>query len=354
VNSERTTVMPSTRDLIESSDSISFIVSRLIESKQVGTIYHVMDTTKFIYMLRNNKLDAPTSFTRNKNYDAVAGREKNYTYQIVVDGDKLSDNFKVEPVDHSDGWVSDEAEEFVGSTINQIGKYITGIIVIRKKMLPWKSRGYDKGTYNDFFHGVTNTEISSTLLDFLEKYPHIKVFIKDGHGGSIHSANEELKWLKSMGIVNPKETEIVTKIQGVYKDKKLVLRNPRDLYKYVNNNRDEFYFEYDLNPESEYFGKVVSLGSLPVEEQTELISRINPQEFQELVVEEPNNYVVINLSKNEQNTFIIQIWYNKTTRKDLEFYKELASTAKRPIELVDISSHKEMMIDFDNNDNDLY
>ena len=114
--------------------SMKFIKSWLIfEGKQVGKIYHVMTVEKFYNMLRYDRLGKPTSFTRDKSYDYVIGREQDYIYQIEVDGDRLSDNYKIIPRYDGHGWVSDEAEEYVKDEIKNIGKYIKSIIIIKKK-----------------------------------------------------------------------------------------------------------------------------------------------------------------------------------------------------------------------------
>ena len=84
------------------------LIDILREAKQVGTLYHVMDTDKFMSFLHTDKLRKPTSFSRNKDYDNIVGREKDYVYQIVVDGDRLSNNYKIRPINQvwvcSGGW----------------------------------------------------------------------------------------------------------------------------------------------------------------------------------------------------------------------------------------------------------
>lgn len=177
-------------------------MKKINEGKQVGPIYHVMDVDKFYSMLESDFLEKPTSFSRNKDYDHVYGREKEYVYQIKVNGDKLSNRYKIFPVYDGHGWAHDEYEEKVNKDIREIGKYIEEIIIIKKKRYNWKERGYNKWTYNKWM-GYSNIldEISRHLFEYMRKYPHIKLKVKEGHGGAIKEIQGGLeKWSRSMGI----------------------------------------------------------------------------------------------------------------------------------------------------------
>jgi hypothetical protein len=129
------------------------------EGKQVGTLYHGTKSQHIISILLNNKLESSVkwpadselqnkyakkdreksdngfvSLTRNKNW------AMNYEYVLVFDGNKLSNKYKIVPVDYFyqtyDKWTSpgdrhnkDEFEERIFSTIKPITKYLKGIIV---------------------------------------------------------------------------------------------------------------------------------------------------------------------------------------------------------------------------------
>lgn len=86
------------------------------ESKQVGVLYHVCDAESMLYNLKHNsitpgsssnmrkvkgrrdgrKVEYAVSFTRNKDYfvDTV---DSPVFFQIVLDGDTLSDSYKISP-----------------------------------------------------------------------------------------------------------------------------------------------------------------------------------------------------------------------------------------------------------------
>jgi hypothetical protein len=137
------------------------ILKEITEGKQVGTLYHntnikkaiqIIKTNKlkinldtghifidyrnkpedFIFMMGNpvhknyleGKIKAFISFTRNKNYRRV---EDNV--QFVLDGDKLSENYKISPYSQFGGRSYDEMEERIYKDITNLNKYIIKIIL---------------------------------------------------------------------------------------------------------------------------------------------------------------------------------------------------------------------------------
>lgn len=307
------------------------LIDLLKEAKQVGVLYHVMDVDKFKSLLKYDILKKPTSFTRNKDYDHVVGREKNYTYQIVVDGDKLSNNYKIKPVNQGGGWVADEYEELVNVDIKNIGNYITDIIVISKKRFSWKEKGFSKTTYNTWeYSGIK--EISLDLSVYLDKYPNIVLKIKDGHGGKITNIDDKEKWLRSMGIMNPKEKEIEKKITGLYKDKKLILKDLSKLRDFILKNQNDFYVnKYDKYGEST--GKKITIASMDQDEPYWDSFLRDPEDF---VTDLNNNYVVLKQIRNKNNQIIVQILHNKNTKRDVPYYEELITSVGKQSQLIDV------------------
>jgi len=106
------------------------LIDILKEAKQVGTLYHSTSGDNLISILKSNSLktgmpspytnEIPTAifFTRNKNY-----RPGEYT--IEVDGDKLSNNYKIRPYDSIGN--RGEAEEYINKTIENLSKYLINI-----------------------------------------------------------------------------------------------------------------------------------------------------------------------------------------------------------------------------------
>ena len=103
----------------------------LNEAKQVGSLYHSTSGENLISILKSNTLKVnqegnygmtltnQNSFTRDKNY-----RPGDYT--IEIDGDKLSNNYKIKPFAYDYNNRS-QAEEVVRQDINNLSKYIISI-----------------------------------------------------------------------------------------------------------------------------------------------------------------------------------------------------------------------------------
>ena len=91
--------------------SSKYIISRfkeivlncLLEAKQVGILYHTTTSSGLASILKSNKIWTNwiqgVSFTRDKNY-----WYGDYPAQLVLDGDKLSENQKVYPFNYSYAW----------------------------------------------------------------------------------------------------------------------------------------------------------------------------------------------------------------------------------------------------------
>ena len=112
----------------------------LNEAKQVGTLYHFTRTGELINILESNILKASdmwstnddprpfNAFTKNKNGWDVGGFPTDV--RIAIDGDKLSNKYKIQPFDMKFG--VDEMEERIYKDIPNIKNYITSITINTK------------------------------------------------------------------------------------------------------------------------------------------------------------------------------------------------------------------------------
>ena len=88
----------------------------LNEAKQVGILYHYTSKAGLKSILDSNELNITTesyrdhtlyfiSFTRNKNFHRKGNNWNVKTdYRITIDGDKLSNKYKIQPFAYVPGW----------------------------------------------------------------------------------------------------------------------------------------------------------------------------------------------------------------------------------------------------------
>ena len=149
------------------------LIDVLYEGKQVGILYHIMDENSFTYNLTNdrigNRKDDIISFSRSKSFLSIPQhlpKDKVFA-RFIIDGDKLSNNYKIFPVDDrfyksknqkkdSLDWLfenQDEFEERVIGVINNIGKYIIKIEIFKE----------------------IDEKTKKLLKQYLKKYPNISI-----------------------------------------------------------------------------------------------------------------------------------------------------------------------------------
>ena len=115
------------------------------ESKQVGTLYHYTSANGLKGILQSNSIKASeeyylgndlyfVSFTRNKNFHKKGSAfDVSMDYRIALDGNKLSNKYKITPFAYIPGWnykdnweydwLDDEPESVVRDFLNASGDY---------------------------------------------------------------------------------------------------------------------------------------------------------------------------------------------------------------------------------------
>jgi hypothetical protein len=118
------------------------LLKEITEGKQVGTLYHYTENWLLKQIIETNTLLAPVSFTRRQSNwvrDFTNGESI-----MVIDGDKLSNNYKIRPYqdinpfladidDESpsfEGGKNEEYEERVDRDITNLNKYIIKVIIL--------------------------------------------------------------------------------------------------------------------------------------------------------------------------------------------------------------------------------
>lgn len=126
-------------------DTTNALKSSLNEAKQVGPLYHYTSADGLKGILSSNRINASEenylgnelyyiSFTRNKNFHNKGQKFGVKTeYRITLDGDKLSNRYKISPFAYRPGWnyednweydwLEDEPESVVRDFFNNTGDY---------------------------------------------------------------------------------------------------------------------------------------------------------------------------------------------------------------------------------------
>ena len=121
------------------------ITENITEGKQVGTLYHYTSADGLKGILQSNSIRASkeyylgndiyfVSFTRNKNFHKKGSAfDVKMDYRITLDGDKLSNKYKIKPFAYIPGWnykdnweyewLDDEPESVVRDFLQGTGDY---------------------------------------------------------------------------------------------------------------------------------------------------------------------------------------------------------------------------------------
>lgn len=124
------------------------ILKEITEGKQVGTLYHYTFTWNLYEIIKTNILTPELLQGQNKGWISFTRSKDKNQFEIsqdancviVVDGDKLSNNYKVTPFHDIDfesaikkeksyKYKTDEMEEKVKGPIKNLSKYIIKVII---------------------------------------------------------------------------------------------------------------------------------------------------------------------------------------------------------------------------------
>jgi len=162
------------------------IVRRILdESKQVGIIYHYTKYISAIDIIKDNRLNGSfvpkethskynfgVSFTRNKNLHIKTRIISGTDVRFVVDGDKLSNHYKIYPM--TDGY-GDEDETFVivkePKAIIDFLQYVISIDISNNN---WRDFEDYCGGFNGDWGDFTDFK---TFIQYIEKISNKKVMV---------------------------------------------------------------------------------------------------------------------------------------------------------------------------------
>jgi len=152
------------------------LIDLLNEGKQVGTLYHWTDFMGSINIINHNFLkgyltdtftEQPAiSFTRDKNF--YKGKNKLATKPeicFVIDGDKLSNHYKIQPFQDSKIKKDEMEEKVLTDGIKNFSQYVINIIIVKNRFN--KSTSYSPDQIKNKWESVGG-----------EGYPSYEKYIK--------------------------------------------------------------------------------------------------------------------------------------------------------------------------------
>lgn len=142
------------------------LLKEITEGKQVGSLYHWTDIYNSYNIINDNflkgyltdtfKSQPAISFTRNKNFLQTKPKLRNRPeICFVVDGDKLSNKYKIQPFQDSKIKKDEMEEKVLTDGIDNFSNYITKIIIPKKRFSPGKrANDYSTDQYDYKFEKV--------------------------------------------------------------------------------------------------------------------------------------------------------------------------------------------------------
>jgi hypothetical protein len=213
------------------------LMDLLNEGKQVGTLYHFTNMFSLLDILKTNTLKASNKFEKQKLPTVSLTRDKlgdiggvggtgTKTVRISIDGDKLSNKYKITPYNYYSNYPDfkeseDEMEEIIQGDINNITNYIIEIRIDPMETLTFSS---------NFIKGL------------IDKYPYIKISDKVKRGK---------KFINYDQIVLPLTNDVKQYIDNIITKEKIdnAFDFPRDeMIKYFNQKLNTKYdtLSYDV------------------------------------------------------------------------------------------------------------
>jgi len=181
-----------------------------------GNLYHIFDLEKCDYILENNTLKSykfsDISTTRNKNMNGYLGDSPDSIFKIELDGDKISDKYKIKPFSYPSTEIGvhgerssirfKEYEEVIKTNkIENINKYVNKFIIIKKRV----ENLFDSGWFTSNGGHFKNSRIN--IPQFFKEYiPKIKklfgdnIYIQDGY--KVYKDDE---WIENIMNYNIKQ-----------------------------------------------------------------------------------------------------------------------------------------------------
>lgn len=147
----------------------------IIEAKQVGILYHYTSLYGLLRILQDNKIHrgkfSYVSLTRDKFFHKHGRFGISLDVRLILDGDKLSNNYKIKPFNY---WqiVKDkepkESEERLNKNLENLNEYLIGI-EFQKQTLE-KLYLLSKAETIKIENLIGNNVTKENILDFIRQF----------------------------------------------------------------------------------------------------------------------------------------------------------------------------------------
>lgn len=151
------------------------------EAKQAGILYHITSIKNLLAIIKTNQLQGAIfgiSTTRDKNgYKHIKGLAGSGC-QLVLDGNKISNNYKIQPYQDTTDKYEDEYEERIKTRlIKNINKYIIMIQLLYPKN--WNYSEKDIYILNRLMNKSIDTDFSiDILIDYIKQFFKVEIIGK--------------------------------------------------------------------------------------------------------------------------------------------------------------------------------
>lgn len=161
----------------------------ILESKNYGNIYHILDEDKLKFVIKTDTLKPykasngnSISFTRNKMMNSYLGDSVTSWFKLEIDGEKLSENYRIRPYSYRsyNGGRFEEYEEIVKKPIENISKYVTKLIIIKSRIENSKKTLRDQ-SISDWFSDIKKEDdrLPNIIKWVYENSPY-PIYVQEG------------------------------------------------------------------------------------------------------------------------------------------------------------------------------
>ena len=129
--------------------------TRLFEGKNIGDLFHLASIKNMQFIIKTNSLKFNEhyeledyeyiSLTRDNRLNAIYGLKGESAckkFKLIIDGNKLSDNYKIVPYCAGEDWEDEHEERVITNEIKNIFKYVKGVVVLTN--LPYRKEEYER------------------------------------------------------------------------------------------------------------------------------------------------------------------------------------------------------------------